>query len=161
MDTSAKLISDFASPYWWVTVVVVGLLINLVSAYLKNPIDQFFSKSSQWWRKRSAARTDRFNAEVQYLSSSQELLTLSMLNELRDRLRCILYALIIITVFVAAYLVEQTGFSFVNQLRRPFSIALEIAGALMYLVLLATLQRSLHQTEINNTAAHARRRRGA
>ena len=38
---------------WWVGVVVIGLLINLVSAYLKYPLDALLSKSLIGWAKKS------------------------------------------------------------------------------------------------------------
>lgn len=41
------------SPAWWVTVVIVGLGVNLISAYLKAPIDVVLSKTSSRWRVRS------------------------------------------------------------------------------------------------------------
>lgn len=62
MDEFTKLL---VSPLWWLSVVVVGILINLASAYLKPRLDETFSRSSLWWRNRSeeAKRRDRLVAE--------------------------------------------------------------------------------------------------
>ena len=45
MSTNAST-SDFLSPGWWVSVVLVGLVINLLSAYAKPQVDTFLSSIS-------------------------------------------------------------------------------------------------------------------
>lgn len=49
----------FWTPEFWFGVVVVGIAINLLSAYLKGPIDVFFSRISTAW----AARSERAKRE--------------------------------------------------------------------------------------------------
>lgn len=44
---------NLSSLYWWISVVIVGILINLGSAYLKSRLDASLSKTSTWWRQRS------------------------------------------------------------------------------------------------------------
>lgn len=55
-----KFLADAATAYWWITAVAVGLVINLASAYIKEPIDRFFAATSRGWRARSEkARAER------------------------------------------------------------------------------------------------------
>ena len=51
-----KFLLDVLSIYWWASVVIVGLLINLASAYIKAPLDRRIGSASHWWRRRSERR---------------------------------------------------------------------------------------------------------
>jgi hypothetical protein len=53
---------------WWITAVVVALLINLLSAYLKPRIDAALVRTWSWWRERSEARTANARANVVFLA---------------------------------------------------------------------------------------------
>ncbi len=66
--TAHPLMTDFHntlfSAGWWISVVFVGLLINLVSAYIKSPIDKLGSKLSSAWRNRTERSVRRLIAAV-------------------------------------------------------------------------------------------------
>ncbi len=47
---------QISQPVWWISVIVVGILVNLVSAYLKEKMDRTMASTSMWWRNRSARR---------------------------------------------------------------------------------------------------------
>ena len=51
-----KLIADILSPYWWASVVVVGLVLNVLATYLVRPIDR--------WRDRRRARNQQATAAL-------------------------------------------------------------------------------------------------
>ncbi len=51
-----EFLSNLGTAYWWLSVVVVGILINLISAYLKPRFDSKFSSASTWWRNKSEAQ---------------------------------------------------------------------------------------------------------
>ena len=59
MSDFQKLAADVQSPYWWITAVVLALLVNLLSAYLKAPLDRWLSRHSFARR----ARLERFAAK--------------------------------------------------------------------------------------------------
>ena len=49
-----------ATPEWWLSVVIAGLLVNLVSAYMKPWTDAVLSRYLTWWANRtSTARAER------------------------------------------------------------------------------------------------------
>jgi len=52
------------SPIWWFSVVGAGILVNLLSAYVKPRIDSYFSSLSSWWMRRSALQTKERNDRV-------------------------------------------------------------------------------------------------
>ena len=61
-----RILENVLSLHWWITVVVVGLLINLSSAYLKPHLDR-------WRDNRSTARkrlSDAKRAELEKTSSA-------------------------------------------------------------------------------------------
>lgn len=46
------MLEQLSSPHWWFSVVVIGILVNLISAYLKEPIDTFKSGLSRRWSEK-------------------------------------------------------------------------------------------------------------
>lgn len=87
-----RIISDFTSWHWWVTVVLVGVAINLVSAYAKGPLDELLSQ----WSTAQMGRLRRYEAFVDlYL---RELLADSRLISLRvgESIRLYLYAVVLL-----------------------------------------------------------------
>src|SRR4030095_11385827 len=67
---------DFLSLSWWGSVVVVGLLINLASAYLKPLIDRTMGRYSEKWRIRAGKKREAKEKEIKRLIEDSRLLTL-------------------------------------------------------------------------------------
>lgn len=72
-------LASLSSLYWWLSVVVVGLLINLSSAYLKSRLDSSLYRRSSRRRAQAEARNKarkqaveklRSNPDAQYLLSA-------------------------------------------------------------------------------------------
>lgn len=70
MDEFAKTV---ASPYWWLSIVLVGILINLVSAYIKPVLDRAMSRVSLAWRTRNDQRRAEYERELNALVGNVEL----------------------------------------------------------------------------------------
>jgi len=92
-----RLLADLQSLYWWLTAGVFAVLVNLLSGYLKAPIDQ-------WLQKRSAvrrAKLDKHLKETQiwakFLLQDQRLLHIAETELISLRLK------------VATFLVLLTG----------------------------------------------------
>jgi len=88
-----ELIQTLSSPVWWFSVVIVGILINLVSAYLKSPIDSRLSKISTWWRQRTEQQKAEQEALMNRLANSEHEQVMASFADLRDRLRSQYYLL--------------------------------------------------------------------
>ena len=106
-----KFMSDFinnlSSIYWWISVVIVGILINLLSAYLKVKLDSSLSRVSSWWRNKSEARkAQRLKDLARLRNDSQEQMKL-MLSILRYRITSIMYFLWGVTIIVLAISIDQ------------------------------------------------------
>jgi len=78
---------NLKSASWWLGVVLVSILINIISAYLKSRTDSLFSKFSTKWRLRSIARKEAEKAELDYLQSNPCEHVFLGLQELRHRVR--------------------------------------------------------------------------
>jgi uncharacterized membrane protein len=83
MDEISKAL---ASPAWWVLTVLVGLGLNLVSSYFKEPLDRFISSISNSRRAKLARETEEFQKKALALSRSPDEMTALFQNEIRIRL---------------------------------------------------------------------------
>lgn len=61
-----KFFSDASTLYWWVSVVALNLVINVLSNYLKTPIDKLGSSLFRRWRLRTERAKQRHEARVAY-----------------------------------------------------------------------------------------------
>lgn len=84
-----NLMKNFTSLYWWLTVVMAGIAINLASSYLKPLVDRRLSVASAWWR----TKTERQKAErkefIRRLCESEHEQILASFRDLRHRTRAI------------------------------------------------------------------------
>ena len=83
MDTFTKFTNDVLTPYWWISVVAVGLLINLASAYLKGPLDRWLDERVTSRKAESDRKRQEEEAWIDRLASEPQLLALEMHAELR------------------------------------------------------------------------------
>lgn len=71
-----KIIADFLSVHWWISVVGFGLIINMASEPLKNFIINRFTSLNSSWRKRRENKKEKFNAAVErYMISFEKRIT--------------------------------------------------------------------------------------
>ena len=83
MDAFSRFAGDVGSPYWWLSVVCVGLLINLASSYMKEPLDRWIGRRFESARIRSEHRRNERDLWIDLLSKDSRLLALEMQAELR------------------------------------------------------------------------------
>lgn len=109
-DILDKFLADASTAYWWISAVVVGLLINLASAYLKDPIDRTAASLSNRWRTRTAARKETRRLHVVHLRDHPESRSEFRAMEARLRLKglhemarsCLL--LILVTLLLVSFI---------------------------------------------------------
>lgn len=94
-----EFINSLSSPSWWMGVVIVGVIINVASAYLKKPIDLLLSKVSSSWRARQTAAVEKRNALVESLRNDSNLLLLYSMSENRYRIRSVGFLLLAFAIF--------------------------------------------------------------
>ena len=89
-----KLSDVLTSPVWWVTVVVAGIAINVISAYLKTSLDQRLSGLSSWWRNRSIKRKAAFDAFVRRLADDPREQIVACYRDLCSRIFVVVHLLL-------------------------------------------------------------------
>jgi hypothetical protein len=85
---------------WWIGVVVVGIILNLLSAYLKGPLDKLMSFFSSKWRDRNDESRRNSQLYISELIQSSEARAICWQREVRRRLQS-LAMLIVSLIFLA------------------------------------------------------------
>lgn len=93
-----EFLRDFMSLGWWIGVVAVGLVLNIVGAYAKSPLDRIFSAASSHWSRRSELARAEEEERIALLRDDQEARTLLLAEEFRCRLR--LLVMLLLAVFL-------------------------------------------------------------
>ncbi|WP_198112431.1 hypothetical protein [Inhella proteolytica] len=110
MDAIVKFGSDISSWYWWLSVVFVGIAINLASSYVKPPMDRWIERRSDRRRVAREARDKVFGAKVARISVDPTLLILAGQEaaqcEIRSQLTFILVGVNLILLFIVTSLPE-------------------------------------------------------
>jgi len=80
--------------------VIAGILINLLSAYLKSPLDKILASTSAWWRRKSEARRQAWEMRIDLIRSSDKVRNATALLEIRHRLQSITMLLLAIFMLI-------------------------------------------------------------
>ena len=75
------LASNLTSISWWFTVVLAGLVINVLAAYLKARLDTFLATVSTRARQQRAEDEEQTRAIVAYLAASSDALLAARFRE--------------------------------------------------------------------------------
>ena len=106
-----EILTELSKPVWWVSVVVAGIAINLLSAYLKHPLDKVLGGLSSWWRQRSETRQKAWATRVDRLRESEEARNMAVATEVRFRLQAIHLLLLAIFLLVLPVFISSYGTS--------------------------------------------------
>jgi hypothetical protein len=90
-----EFVTNLSSLYWWVSVVVVGILVNVCSTYLQKLLDSRMSRISDRWKKRSLERKVLYDWKVAELKRNVNYRFAILAN-------MIVYSLISLVSFVIA-----------------------------------------------------------
>ncbi|MEQ5820936.1 hypothetical protein [Halomonas sp. SCS19] len=89
------------SPFWWFSVVLVGIVINVGSSFLKTYLDTFLSSISNWWRDKSNARKEKYNKVFNQLEKSENerfMLSFMCNRDMHHSIHLAVYSALIIIV---------------------------------------------------------------
>ncbi len=148
-----ELIKQFQKPEWWISVVVVGLLINIISDYLKPTLDSFFARFSSKVRQTSERQKLVFESDVQNLINNPEQLTSLKLETLRLNIRAIL--LIVVCLMLDKLPMMPFPYSFIflfqsnSEVALPLRLFLAILGLFSFIPLIYALANLNRERYIN------------
>ena len=103
------ILTELSKPVWWVSVVVAGIAINLLSAYLKGSVDKALTGTSSWWRRRSSARQLAWQARIDLLRSNEQARHAVAASEVRLRLQSIHMLLLAIFIVLLPMFMATSG----------------------------------------------------
>ena len=141
-----NLLTNISSVYWWISVVVVGIVINLASAYLKTKLDTNLSNASSWWRKRSEAHKARRAKDLKRLTDNPHDQMLLAFGEMRDRIRAVSQFIIASLCFVVVALLTVTAPPGFDRSRLVvFKIIFMALGSLGFISGLSVFRRAINK----------------
>ncbi|WP_058119622.1 hypothetical protein [Photobacterium kishitanii] len=85
-----EFFKSLTSPVWWFSVVIVGIFISVIAAYLKEGIDKCLSLLSSAWKLNVERNKEKHLELLRLVDSSDRILILLGLEENRFRLRSML-----------------------------------------------------------------------
>jgi hypothetical protein len=132
------VLNNLSSASWWIGVVVVGIIINIVSVYIKAKLDSRLTKASSWWQRRSVVRTEKRKKEIEKLRESHHEQVMLAIAALRDRMRCVVFLSCGFTVFVLMLL---TPYSFLSLIEAMILAIASICLSIGYIYLLSGLNK--------------------
>jgi len=100
--------TDFLSWYWWISVVGVGLFINLISAYVKPPIDQLLGRYSEQWKQKLLARRKSYGTEINLLLNDPSMIVLVVFRQMQAENRSICFFFVTSFVMFVFLLSKKT-----------------------------------------------------
>ena len=122
------------SPSWWLTVVVVGIAINVISAYLKWIMDLFLERWSVKYRAWSESGRKRQTDYINFLRNNPEEQFIAFHREARYRIRSSLFLLSGLILFLG-------GLEFMNGAQGMLLLA-HIASESKHIDTASTLMRN-------------------
>jgi hypothetical protein len=135
---------------WFISVIVVGLALNLVSAYLKVPLDRLFGTMSRAWSTRSGKRQEERAARVAALARRRD----AQLDAQFMQLACRLHGIVL---FIAAGFFFSLGaLSSFAGLTWQFRFLIVAAGVLVLRAMNWTSQATATQQEVQEAQRSAR-----
>ena len=126
-----KILDDISQPSWWVSVLIVGFVVNLLSAYAKPLIDKILSKYFSRYRQRVKERERSRNLILEEAVSND-------VAYIDIRIDSIIYlALCLSTFFLVIWLAEAVVNSIVIMIDTGrISSIIYVIGAVLWLIFL-------------------------
>lgn len=65
-----EIINELKKPYWWVTVVIAGLIINLIASFLFKSYEKYQAKKSEIKAEELKKKEEKKNSMIEALSGN-------------------------------------------------------------------------------------------
>ena len=101
------IVTELSKPIWWISVVLAGIVINLLSAYLKSQIDRTLIGSLSWWREKSTKRQEQWALRINAIISNNEIKADEMHGEIVQRLQSVALMLQSIILLLLTLLISE------------------------------------------------------
>ena len=78
MNDAERFFADLQSPYWWLTAVVLALIVNIASSYLKPAIDNWEERRTSKRQSIDKRRAVELELWARFLLEDHKLLILAV-----------------------------------------------------------------------------------
>lgn len=143
------IVKELSKPIWWVSVVLAGIVINLLSAYIKLQIDRTLLGTLSWWREKSTKRQKLWALRIDAIISNKEIQADEMHREVVQRLQSValmLQAIIILLLPLSISVTDKQLSRFVPLTLLGFS-ALAFFAAFLAFLNAATTRNALEEAQ--------------
>ena len=96
--------------------VLVGLLINIASAYLKPLLDRTLSRSSKWWATRTEEKREIRAAQLAEIRASEKALLMMLARENRHRHKSTLFLFLGLAYFTVWLILKEPAAKDANEI---------------------------------------------
>ena len=144
-----KFIEDITTAYWWMAVVIVGIIINVASTYIRSGIENQLAKISTYWSTRKELRENNRAQLINLLQEDSQALVLYAKTESRHRLQAIQNTIFsFIFIFMAASSVDMVIFDELPMINKLISMLILMSIAL--LSLMGAVSSQLESSKVKN-----------
>ena len=108
----AELIQDISSLYWWVSVVIVGILVNVLSDYITRVISNIMGKVSSVVITRNQEFAIEREETIQQMVVNRDQIKFRMLDAIYDRQRVNFHFIVGVLLLVFSEIVKDISIYF-------------------------------------------------
>jgi len=125
-----NIITEISKPVWWISVVIAGIVINLLAAYIKSSLDKLLPKTFSYWRNISVKRKASWLKRIDEIRHNEEIKKKVLTSEIRLTLRSINMLLLGIFILLVPIFAMVAG----HELSKIDKIAVLALASLMFFV---------------------------
>jgi hypothetical protein len=107
---------DIGTLYWWLSVIAVGIAVNIISSYLKTKLDGQLSDVSSRWRIRSESQKAMRSEALATLRDSPHAQTMMATSIVEDEISSIYFSVWSVAGGWVIYLTQLREYSVVGML---------------------------------------------
>lgn len=121
------MLTELVDPKWWFSAVVVAVLVNMLSAYLKHPLDRLMRFLGGTYRRHSKRGREHWEGRLELAKSSDRALLVEVAREIRYRSKATLHILVVLASGALVVAIDASPTPIV-ELSRVFLILMVISA---------------------------------
>jgi hypothetical protein len=103
----SNILEEVLDINWFISVVVVGIAINIISAYLKNPLDRFLAARSKKQRKRIEKEHAEIEENAKKIASDSTLIIIEGQRNISLSLESFSHFAMLIVLFLSGLYIQE------------------------------------------------------
>jgi len=125
-----EIIEQLSNISWWFTVVIAGIVVNILASYIKPSLERVAEKFSKKMLLLNKEKARKYDELITRLESDKEFAQIYAIDALFERTRAVWFLVYSSMFFIMAFINESTK-TFPSE---PFSIVLGAFGSYGYFV---------------------------